>query len=59
MQKRSLRLFHLDFLVAEMVKCLPTMEETRVQSLGGEGLLEKEMQPAPILLPGKPHEQTE
>ena len=26
-----------------MVKCLPTMWETRVQSLGGEDLLEKEM----------------
>ena len=26
-----------------MVKCLPTMRETRVQSLGREDLLEKEM----------------
>ena len=26
-----------------MVKHLPTMQETRVQSLGQEGLLEKEM----------------
>ena len=31
------------FLVAQMVKCLPTMQETQVQSLGGEDLLEKEM----------------
>ena len=30
-------------LVAQMVKCLPTMRETRVQSLGWEDLLEKEM----------------
>ena len=30
-------------LVAQMVKCLPTMQETQVQSLGWEGLLEKEM----------------
>ena len=30
-------------LVAQMVKCLPTMWETRVQSLGREDLLEKEM----------------
>ena len=30
-------------LVAQMVKCLPTMWETRVQSLGGEDPLEKEM----------------
>ena len=30
-------------LVARMVKCLPTMWEIRVQSLGWEYLLEKEM----------------
>ena len=30
-------------LVAQMVKCLPTMQETQVQSLGWEALLEKEM----------------
>ena len=30
-------------LVAQMVKPLPTMQETWVQSLGREGLLEKEM----------------
>ena len=30
-------------LVAWMVKCLPTMRETRVRSLGQEGPLEKEM----------------
>ena len=30
-------------LVAQMVKCLPTMRETRVQSLGREDLLKKEM----------------
>ena len=30
-------------LVAQMVKCLPVMQETWVQSLGGEDLLEKEM----------------
>jgi len=30
-------------LVAQMVKHLPTMWETWVQSLGQEGLLEKEM----------------
>ena len=33
----------MDFLVAQMVKGLPTMQETRVQSLGREDLLEKEM----------------
>ena len=30
-------------LVAQMVKYLPTMQETRVQSLGREDFLEKEM----------------
>ena len=30
-------------LVAQMVKCLPTMWETRVRSLGREDPLEKEM----------------
>ena len=30
-------------LVAQMVKCLPTMREARVQSLGWEDPLEKEM----------------
>ena len=30
-------------LVAQMVKRLPTMQETRVQSLSHEDLLEKEM----------------
>ena len=30
-------------VVAQMVQCLPTMRETRVQSLGQEDLLEKEM----------------
>ena len=29
-------------LVAQTVKCLPTMQETQVQSLGQEDLLEKE-----------------
>ena len=32
-----------DSLVAQTIKHLPTMWETRVQSLGGEDLLEKEM----------------
>ena len=30
-------------LVAQMVKNLPAMQETQVQSLGGEDSLEKEM----------------
>ena len=32
-----------DFLVAQMAKCLPTMRETRLQTLGWEDLLEKEI----------------
>ena len=36
-------LLSLASLVAQMVKCLPTMQETRVQSLGREDPLEKEM----------------
>ena len=34
---------YLTFLVAQTVKCLPTLREIRVQSLGWEDLLEKEM----------------
>ena len=30
-------------LMTQMVKCLPTMQETRVRSLGWEDPLEKEM----------------
>ena len=33
------------------------MWETRVQSVGWEDLLEKEMQPTPVFLPGKSHGQ--
>ena len=40
-------------LVAQMVKRLPTTQETGVQSLGWEDLLEKEMEPTPVFLPGK------
>ena len=36
-------LFHWTSLVAQMVKRLPTMRETRVRSLGWEDPLEKEM----------------
>ena len=42
-------------LVAQMVKRLPTMRETWVRSPGQEDPLEKEMQPTPVLLPGKSH----
>ena len=42
-------------LVAQTVKNLPAMREIRVQSLGWEDPLEKEMQPTPVLLPRKFH----
>ena len=35
--------YYITFLVAQTVKRLPTMRETRVQSLGREVPLEKEM----------------
>ena len=38
-----------------MVKHLPAMRETRVQSLGWEDSLEKEMAPTPVFLPGESH----
>ena len=44
-------------LVAQMVKPLPTMQETRVQSLGQEDLLEKEMATHSSVLAWKIHEQ--
>ena len=43
--------------MAQIVKRLPTMRETQVQSLGREDPLEKEKQPSPVLLPGKSHGQ--
>ena len=39
--------------MAQTVKHLPAMWETQVQSLGRKNPLEKEMQPTPVLLPGK------
>ena len=44
-------------LVAQMVKHLPAMWETQVQSLGWEDPLEKEMATHPVPLPGKSHGQ--
>ena len=40
-------------LVAQIVKKLPATQETRVQSLGREDLLEK--LPTPVFLPGEFH----
>ena len=44
-------------LVAQRVKNLPTMWETRVPSLGWEVLMEKEWLPTPVFLSGKSHRQ--
>ena len=41
--------------MAQTVKCLPAMRETRVQSPGREDPLEKEMTTIPVPLPKKFH----
>ena len=43
MEKRELCVQGFDSLVAQTVKCLPAMWETRVRSLGQEDPLEEEM----------------
>ena len=43
--------------VAQIVKNLPAMQEIRVQSLGWENPLEKEVQPPPVFLPGESQAQ--
>ena len=40
-----------------MIKNLPAKQDMRVQSLGWEEALEKEMEPIPVFLPGKSHGQ--
>ena len=40
-----------------MVKNLPPMQETRVQSLGREDPVKKEMATTPVFLPGESHGQ--
>ena len=44
-------------LVAQMVRNLPAIQETQVQSLGGEDPLEKGMLPTPVFLPEEFHRQ--
>ena len=44
-------------LVAQTVKSVSAMQETRVRSLDREDPLEKEMATTPVFLPGKFHEQ--
>ena len=42
-------------LVAQTIKWVPTMQETRVQSLVGKISWRRKWQPTPVLLPGKSH----
>ena len=49
----GLREYIYSSLVAQTVKCLPIMQETRVQSLGWEDLLEKAMAPHSSILAWK------
>ena len=44
-------------LVAQMIKNLPAMQETWVQSLGWEDPWRRERLPTPIFLPGESHGQ--
>ena len=44
-------------LLAQMVKNMPAMQETLVQSMGLEDPLEKRMATPPVLLPEEPHGQ--
>ena len=44
-------------LVAQIVKNLSAMQETQVQSLGGEDPWRSEWLPTPVFLPGEFHEQ--
>ena len=44
-------------LVAQMIKNLPAVQETQLQSLGGEDPLGKGMLPTPVFSPGKSHGQ--
>ena len=44
-------------MVAQMVKNLPAVQETWVQSLGQDDPIEKEWLPTPVFLPGEFHGQ--
>ena len=44
---------HKLYVVAQMIKNLPAMQEMQVQSLGQEDPLEKGMATTPVFLPGK------
>ena len=44
-------------MVTQMVKCLPAMQETQVQSLGWEDPWRRERLPTPVFWPGELHGQ--
>ena len=46
-----------DFPIAQMIKNLPVVQETWVQSLGWEDPLERKWQSTPVFLPGESHGQ--
>ena len=48
---------YMYFWVAQLVKNLPAMQETRVLSLGWEVHWRRKWQPTPVLLPGEFHAQ--
>ena len=56
-EMRSQRAPRRSFLVAQVVKNPPAMQETLVWSLGGDGPLEKGMAAPPVFLPGESHVQ--
>ena len=45
------------FLLAQLVKNLPPMQETLVQFLGQKDLWRRDMLPTPVFLPGVSHGQ--
>ena len=47
----------MGFPGGSVIKNLPAKQDMRVQSLGWEEALEKEMEPTPVFLPGKSHGQ--
>ena len=49
--------FSWSFLVAQMVKNPPAVQETWVQSLGWEDPWRRAWQPTPVFLPGESHGQ--
>ena len=54
-RERGLGNLKLGFPGGSVVKNPPATEKTWVESLGWEDPLEKEQQPTPVFLPGKPH----